>query len=110
MNEKPNDTLVRIGKIRRMKSRTEISPADKLEMLKLKLKKARKGFRLAKYDVVEGTMASVIEMRSDADALKEFVERNDIDPKKLKNANKNWTTVAAFKFVAGEDLGWKCAR
>jgi hypothetical protein len=88
----------------------EISPADKLEELKLRLKKARKGFRLKKYDVAEETMQSVIEMRSDIDALKEFVERNDIDAKKLNNTNKNWITLAAFAFVSGENLGWKCAR
>jgi len=89
----------------------EISPADKLEELKLRLKKAKKGFRLTKYDIVEETMESVINMRSDADALKEFIERNDIDPKKLKHANKSWITLAAFTFVSsGEDQGWKCAR
>ena len=93
-----------------MKPQIEISPADKLEKLKLKLSKAKKGFRLTKYDIVEGTMESVIDMRSDTDELKEFVERNDIDPKKLNNPNKNWITLAAFTFVSGEDQGWKCAR
>jgi hypothetical protein len=93
-----------------MKPQIEISPADKLEELKRRLKKAKKGFRLTKYDIAEETMQSVIDMRSDTDALKEFVERNDIDPKKLNNANKSWITLAAFTFVSGEDLGWKCAR
>jgi hypothetical protein len=93
-----------------MKPRTKISPADKLEKLKRTYKKAKKGFRLAKYDMVQGTMESVVEMRSDADALKEFVERNDIDPKKLDSPDKNWITVAAFTFVSGENLGWKCVR
>jgi hypothetical protein len=93
-----------------MKPKIEISPADRLEKLKFKLSKAKKGFRLTKYDIVEETMESVIDMRSDTDALKEFVERNGIDPKKLNNVNKNWITLAAFTFVSGEDLGWKCAR
>jgi hypothetical protein len=85
-------------------------PADRLEALKKRLKKARKGFRLEKYDVAEEVMQSVIEMRSDIDALKEFVERNGLDPKKLNNTNKNWITLAAFTFVSGENLAWKCAR
>jgi hypothetical protein len=93
-----------------MKPQIEISPADKLEKLKHKLSKAKKGFRLTKYDIVEGTMESVIDMRSDTDALKEFVQRNGIEPKKLNSANKSWITLAAFTFVSGEDLGWKCAR
>ena len=86
-----------------MKPKIEISPADRLEKLKFKLSKAKKGFRLTKYDIVEETMESVIDMRSDTDALKEFVERNGIDPKKLNNVNKNWITLAAFTFVSGED-------
>jgi hypothetical protein len=90
--------------------RIEICPADRLEELKLRFKKAKKGYRLTKYDIAEETMQSVIEMRSDTGALKEFVERNDIDPKKLNNPNKNWITLAAFTFVSGEDQGWKCAR
>jgi hypothetical protein len=85
-------------------------PADRLEALKKRFKKARKGFRLEKYDVVEQTMQSVVEMRSDIDELKEFVERNDIDPKKLDNTDKKWITLVAFTFVSGENLGWKCAR
>jgi hypothetical protein len=93
-----------------MTSQSEISPADKLEQLKRRLKAARKGFRLEKYDVAEETMQTVIEMRSDIDALKEFVERNHLDPKKLNSTNKNWITLAAFTFVSGENLGWKCAR
>jgi hypothetical protein len=84
----------------------EISPADKLDKLKLKFKEATKGFRLTKYDVVQETLESVIEMKSDTDALKEFVERNDIDPKIPKNA----ITLAAFTFVSGKNLGWKCVR
>ena len=40
-------------------------PADRLEALKKRFKKARKGFRLEKYDVMEETMQSVIEMRSE---------------------------------------------
>ena len=88
----------------------EIRPADKLDKLKLKFKEAKKGFRLTKYDVVQEILESVIEMKSDTDALKEFVDRNDIDPKKLKNAKKNWITLAAFTFVSGKNLGWKCVR
>jgi hypothetical protein len=94
-----------------MKRQIEISPADKLEELKRRLNKAKKGFRLEKYDITEETMESVINMRSDTTALKEFVERNDIDPKKLTNANRSWITSAAFTFVSnGEEQGWKCAR
>ena len=93
-----------------MKPHVENSPADKLEKLKHKLSNAKKGFRLTKYDIVEGVMQSVIDMRSDADALKEFIQRNGIGPKKLNNPDKSWITVAAFTFVSGEELGWKCAR
>jgi hypothetical protein len=85
-------------------------PADRLDALKKRFAKAKKGFRLEKYDVAEETMQSVIDMRSDIDALREFVERNDLDPKKLNNTKKTWITLAAFTLVSGENLGWKCAR
>jgi hypothetical protein len=89
---------------------SEISPADKLEALRRKSAKQKKSFRISKYENAQGTMQSVLEMRSDSDALMEFIERYDMTSEKLKGKNNSWITSTAFTFVFGEKLGWKCAR
>lgn len=89
----------------------ETSPVDKLEDLGRRLKKARKGFRQTKYDIYQETMENAVKMKSDGAALKAFVKRAGIDPKKLKSPNTSWITPAAFTFVThNEQQGWKGAR
>lgn len=87
------------------------TPADKLKELKQKLKEARKGYRVAKYETLQETMENVVEMRSSRVALAEFVNDAGIVSKNLKKLDANWIASAAFTFVIGkEQEGWKAAR
>jgi hypothetical protein len=84
-------------------------PADHLEALKKRLKKAKGGYRHTKYEIIAETMRSVIRMRSDAKELLEFVERNNLRSK--TTPDKSWIASAAFSFVNhSEKQGWKDAR
>jgi type IV secretory pathway VirB10-like protein len=91
----------------------DVSPADNLDRIRLEISKAKKGFRDKKYDGIQETFQTVIEMKNSADALNEFLVRNKIDVKRCKrigNVKRGWITLAAFVFVFGEGPGRKYAR
>jgi hypothetical protein len=85
------------------------NPIAQLEELKRRYKQELKGFRRAKYGIMEEAMGAAVELRSNEPELKKFAVLAKANVKEMTTDNE-LITRAAVEFVIPGKLSWKAAR